>query len=288
MVSDEQDFIKCSVRLPNNLSQLSKGLIAIGLFQTQHCKTFADAKDKSGFSILSLTPLIGGKGNTNDNHKTCKAEIILGEAAENLPKVDTTININTTILPSTGLAVCANMVLLCCIFTQVQSDSIMDDNSHPTPFVFKAASTLASHITHQQLGETVAGNSEQAILPSYMVIACLDTIASNIGKEAANLTMICKACWDNWTAMPFAPFGAEYDALNTCIPQIKLASTGGVTFHPTMLYLNSEQKRKRDDKRMLAAAKQLKLMPGEPHTGGQAGLGKPTNHSNNPHGTLPL
>lgn len=36
-------------------------------------------------------------------------------------KVDTTININANVLSSIGLMVCANLVLLCCDFTQVQS-----------------------------------------------------------------------------------------------------------------------------------------------------------------------
>ncbi len=36
----------------------------------------------------------------------------------NLTKVDTTININTTVLPQTGLLVCSNIFLLCCTFAQ--------------------------------------------------------------------------------------------------------------------------------------------------------------------------
>lgn len=74
--------------------------------------------------------------------------------------MDTAININATILPTIGLTVCANLVLLCHIFAQVQSDLVQNNDVHPAPIVFKVALEIASHITQQQLCETIVGNSE--------------------------------------------------------------------------------------------------------------------------------
>jgi hypothetical protein len=232
------------------------------LFRTQHCKSFTDAKDKTGFSILSLIPPVGGKHTHQDDSAVRDAELLLGEASKNLSKVDTSINVNTTIIPSTGLHVCANIVLLCRVFAQVQSESATDDATHPTPFLFQAASELASHISTRELRETVAGNSEQAALVSYVTIACLDTIAACIGKEAMNLDMLRQARQDDWVSAPSLRFTAAHNALENCIQHITLAATGGAIFMPTMLYLDSDQKRRRDEDRMLATAKRLKLTSG--------------------------
>ncbi len=101
-------------------------------------------------------------------------------------KVDTVININTTVLPQTGLFVCANIVLLCRAFAQVQSTSPTATDVHPTPFLFSAAIKLGNIITSQSLQDAIAGNSEQTSLVLYTVLECLDTITMCIRKEASN------------------------------------------------------------------------------------------------------
>lgn len=191
-ILEEWDFISCIVNWPSNLSSLSKGFLGQGMFPTQHCKAFADAQDKMGFSILSLILPIKGKVEKHSNSMLHDAELLPGEVSENLTIVDTIININTTMPPSTGLSVCANMVLLCRIFAQVQSELETDHETHSTPFLFDAASQLGFQITQRQLLDTIAGNSKQAILLLYTVIACLDTISTCIRMEAANLDMLCQ------------------------------------------------------------------------------------------------
>ncbi len=63
----ERDFLSRAVRWPNNLSNLTKGQLAQGLFRTQLTRSFEDAKDRSGFSVLTLIPPIKGRGDkTND------------------------------------------------------------------------------------------------------------------------------------------------------------------------------------------------------------------------------
>ncbi len=54
--SAERDFLSRAVRWPSNLSNLSKGHLAQRLFQTQLTRSFKDAKDRLGFSILPLIP----------------------------------------------------------------------------------------------------------------------------------------------------------------------------------------------------------------------------------------
>ncbi len=76
-----------------------------GMLQMQLTKSFAEAKERTGFSILSLIPLIHGHGNKPEDSFLHDAELLLGEALKNLTKVDMTININATMPPQTGLLV---------------------------------------------------------------------------------------------------------------------------------------------------------------------------------------
>ncbi len=45
IASNERNFLSWAVRWPSNLSNLSKGHLAQGLFQTQLARSFEDAKD---------------------------------------------------------------------------------------------------------------------------------------------------------------------------------------------------------------------------------------------------
>ncbi len=156
----------------------------------QLTKYFADAKERTGFSILSLIPPINRRGDTPEDSSLCNAELLFGEALENLTKVDTTININATLLLQTGLLVCTNTVLLCCTFAQVQCTLDVDTNSHPIPFFFTTAMKLRNSITSQLLQDAISGHSEQALFVSYTVLACLNTITTCIRKEASNPDML--------------------------------------------------------------------------------------------------
>ncbi len=113
----------------------------------QLTKSLANAKERTGFSILSLIPPINNHCDKTEDSSLCDAKLLLREASKNLTKVDKTININATVLPQTGLYVCTNTVLLCRTFAQVQSILPVDDSSHPTPFLFNAAMKLGDIIT---------------------------------------------------------------------------------------------------------------------------------------------
>ncbi len=134
---------------------LSKGFLVQGMFQTQLPKSFVDDKEKMGFCILSLIPPIKGCGDKPKDSSLCNTELLLGEASENLKQVDTTININTTILPQAGLFVCTNIVLLYHAFAQVQSTTTAADDNHPTPSLFSAAIKLGDNITSQPLQDNL-------------------------------------------------------------------------------------------------------------------------------------
>ncbi len=101
------------------------------MLQTQLTKSFADTKERTGFGILSLIPTINSHSDKTDDSSLCDAELLLGEEPKNLNKVNIMININTTVLPQMGLFICANTVLLCRTFAQVQCISPATDNSHP-------------------------------------------------------------------------------------------------------------------------------------------------------------
>ncbi len=112
IVSSKWDFISPYVYWPSNFRTLNKGLLAQGMLWTQLTKSFTEAKERTGFSILSLIPPIKGCGNKPEGSSLHNTELRLKEALENLTKVDATINIDATVLPQTGLFICANTVLL--------------------------------------------------------------------------------------------------------------------------------------------------------------------------------
>ncbi len=183
----------------------------------QLTKSFAEAKKRTGFSILSLIPPIKGHGNKLEDSSLRDAELILGEELETLRKVDTMININTTVLPQTGLFVCANIVLLHCTFAQVQSTSPADNHAHPTPFLFDAAMKRGDIITSQPLQDTISGHSKQTLLVLYTVLACLDTIATCIAKEASYPDILQNACQEEWSCSTLVCFAAANRALVTTL-----------------------------------------------------------------------
>ncbi len=108
------------------------------------------------------------------------------------------MNINSTILPQTGLFVCVTIVLLCHTFMQVQSTLSTDDSDHPTPFLFSTTIKLGDIITSRLLQDAIFGNNEQKMFVLYMALECLDTIATCIGKEALNLDMLQNAPQETW------------------------------------------------------------------------------------------
>ncbi len=211
--------------------------MAQGLLQTHLTKSFKKAKDWSGFSILVLISPIKGKDAKGDDAYLCNAELLLGETSDNLTKVDMTININAAVLTGTGTIVCANVALLCCIFAQVQSITKATHNSHPTPFLYSAAVQLGTKIASKQIHDATYGNTKQTILLSYSVLACLDTIIMCLGKEAHNPNMLRLARQDSWQWAHSKQFAAVYHALNLCLQQLDLTTTGGALLPQTMLYL---------------------------------------------------
>ncbi len=150
IASTERDFLSRAVRWPrnlSNLSNLSKGQLAQDLFRTQLARSFEDTKDQFGFSILTLIPSTKGQGDKTDNLFLQEVELLLEETAKNSTKVDTTINVNTTVLPTTGTIVCANVSLLCRAFAHVQSTDASTHDSHPTPFLYSATIQLGTKRT---------------------------------------------------------------------------------------------------------------------------------------------
>lgn len=226
-------------------------------------RSFEEAKDRSGFSILALIPPIKGKDAKGDDAFLHDAELLLGETSENLTKVDTSININTTVLTGRGTIVCANVALLCHIFAQVQSITAATHDSHPTPFLYSAAIQLGTKITSKQIHNATYKNSKITILLSYSVLACLDTIIMHLGKEAHNPDMICLACQDSWEWAHSNQFAAAHHTLTFCLQQLNTTATGGGLLPQTMLYQNSDHKRKRNDSNLYAAAKRLELVPSD-------------------------
>ncbi len=273
MFSSERDFISHNVQWPSNLSTLSKGLLVQGLLQMQLTKSFTDTTEKTGLSILSLIPPIHRQGDTQGDSSLCNPEIFLGETLDNLTKVNISININTFVLLQIGLTVCANTFLLCCTFTQVQSTSEADQDSHPIPFLYTAAMKRENIITSQQLQDTIVGHSKQTLLVLYTVLACLDTIAACIGKEASNPDILRNTCHNNWLSSSSTCCDLVHKALTTTLQLLENTATGGAMLPTTMLYQDLDQKQKQDNDKMLAAAKCLKLVTnssvhGARHRGG--------------------
>ncbi len=62
IASAEWDFLSRAVCWPSDISNLSKGHLAQVLFQTQLAQSFKDAKDRSGFRILTTHPTHQRKG----------------------------------------------------------------------------------------------------------------------------------------------------------------------------------------------------------------------------------
>ncbi len=196
--------------------------------------------------------------------------------SKNLTKVDTNININTTVLPQMGTIICANVSLLCRAFAHVQSIDASSHDMHPTPFLYSTAVQLGTKLTLRLLQDAVYGNAEQTILLLYMAISCLDTITMNIGKEASNPDMTRWAHLDSWDQAPSKRFAAADRALKACLNQLNLTAMAGALLPQTMLYKASNQKRQCNDNKLFAAAKQLEIAPHNMPNHGWLRSGKPT------------
>ncbi len=169
IVSSEQDFISQHAQCPSNLSMLSKWLCMQGIFQMRLLRhSWTPRKNWVWHSIpYTSHEKTGQQTEDSSLHNT---ELLLRDAWENLPKVDTTININTSVLPQTRLFVCSNMVLLCHTFVQVHSTSTVNNSIHHTPSLFTAAMKLGDIITLQSLQGATLGSSKQTILVLYMTL----------------------------------------------------------------------------------------------------------------------
>ncbi len=175
-------------------TRLAKGSLCRGC-SGHSLQSFTEAKERTWFSILSLIPSIKGRGNKLEDSSLQDVELLLGEALENLTKMDITIDINPTVLPQMGLFMCANMVLFH-TFAQVQSTSPEYNSFHPTPFLVNAAMSwgTSSPCCHSrtQLQDT-------ASKPSLTVLACLNSIVTCTGKEASNMDKLQNAHQENWS-----------------------------------------------------------------------------------------
>ncbi len=85
------------------------------------------------------------------------------------------------------------------------------------------------------------------MLLSFTVLTCLDTIATNIGKEAFNPDMLRQARQDSWGLATSARFAAADCALTSCLNLLDLTATGGALLPQNTLYQASDHKRRRDD-----------------------------------------
>lgn len=106
----------------------------------QHCiegiKSFEDRKSCNRFNILALIPPYHPILSQISAAAICEAKLLLGESSDNLTKVNSSVKINADVTLTMGLAICANLVFLCCLFSLVQ------DNADPTfqpPSLCKAA-----------------------------------------------------------------------------------------------------------------------------------------------------
>ncbi len=160
---------------------------------------------------------------------------------------------------------CANVFLLCWVFAKVKRTSPTYGKNHPTPFLYHVAMTLGDTITSHLLQDAVSGNSKQVIIISYAVLACLNTVATCIGKEATNPDMTGTARGNSCTSTASKQFAAASKALAFLLQQLELTALGGALFPKTLLYKDLDQKRKQDNNKILSAAKQLKLLTHKHH-----------------------
>ncbi len=87
------------------------------------------------------------------------------------------------------------------------------------------------------------------------VLACLDTIATCIGKEASDLYILWNAKQDTWLYSTSARFVTANRALTTCLQLLNLPATGGNMLPSMLLYHYLDQKQKCDNDKILAATK---------------------------------
>ncbi len=138
----------------------------------------------------------------------------------------------------------------------------------PNPFPLLHSSTVGRIITSQSCQDAISGDSKQTILVLYAIVACLDTIAACIGKEASNPYMLQTAQQDNCTTATSVHLSAATNALSNCLHQVDLVTMGGALLHPTMLYQDLDQKQKQDICKMFATTKRLKLVSTANPSGG--------------------
>ncbi len=176
------------------------------------------------------------KGGQKQQPLPSRHRLLLGETSKNLTKVDTNINVNTTVLPHMGTIVCPNISLLCRVFSYAQSIDTSAHDTHPIPFLYSAAVQLGSKITSWLLQDAVYSDTEQTILLLYTALSCLDTIVTNIGKEASNPNMIQQAHQESRDQAPSKQFTSANCALIACLNQLDLIAIVGAFLPHTMLY----------------------------------------------------
>ncbi len=170
---------------------------------------FEDDKRQGGFNVLVVMPPL-----SSTSHAMClttirDAELLLGECKENLNKIDTAAQVNTDILAAIGHTICANLVLLCRLFLEIQAEN---NANHLVPYLYKVTTQLCDVVTTLTLLDMAHG--EQADLVSFAVIACLDTIFVNIAKETTDPKSVSCACSNGWTSSPSKQFWAVQTALS--------------------------------------------------------------------------
>ncbi len=141
--------------------------------------------------------------------------------------------------------------------------------------------TLGNIIRAQPLQDAVSRKQDVLIL--YAMFACLDTITTCIGKEATNPDMAWEARTDTWTRAISKQFAATNNALMTCLQQLELMVTGGALLPKMPQYVDSNQKWKHDNEKILSTAKQLKILTAGLLPGGHSRGGRTT--TNPPQGT---
>ncbi len=147
--------------LAQNMRIILKGCLAEGRFQILEICSFVDEKDWGSVNVLALIPLSLSTTSSKSFENIREAMLLIRKSTNNLTKVDTSVNTNTDIQQSRGLAVFTYLFFTHHLFMVIQHNT---DPDPLVPFLYKASLQCSNAISKGALLDTVKDEMDDLML----------------------------------------------------------------------------------------------------------------------------
>ena len=168
-ISKEYHFVMCANDPPANVAPLALSYYLEGLYQVQALVSLEEAKEKRGFNFGHIIPDPAGTSKSKSFNDEQLAEELLGEATENLTKLNTTLTVNANLnCPSDLLPVCKNIILF------MRTICHVDEQIQPPPDIYSCALQLAELATSPEVRDWLKQDRSAAHFFSFWGFSVLE------------------------------------------------------------------------------------------------------------------